>query len=85
MEGEEEKVKTKPFFVMPKAASIIINRAFKIRILHFDALDLDAPGLGGLVERGLHGRGYALPIAQDLVKVLRAEDVSQRRLSQQPR
>ena len=52
--------------------------------LHFDPLDLDPPVSRGLVEYGLHGPCDAVPVAQDLMQVLRAQDVPQGGLGQQP-
>jgi hypothetical protein len=45
--------------------------------LHLDALHVDAPGVGGLVEEGLHVLGDALALAQDLVEGSLAHDVAQ--------
>ena len=52
---------------------------------HLDPLDLDAPGVGGLVEGLLHDVADGLPLGEDLGQVLRAQHVPQRRRSQQPR
>ena len=38
--------------------------------LHLDPLDLDAPGVGGDVQRGLHVVGDLLPLGQQLVQTL---------------
>ena len=51
---------------------------------HLHPLHLDPPGRRGLVQDGLHGDGDALPVGEDLVQVLGAEDVPQRGLGQQP-
>lgn len=50
--------------------------------VHLDALDLDAPLLGGVVEDLLHARRDHLALGQDLRERLRAEHVAQRRLRQ---
>ena len=44
-------------------------------VLHLDPLHQDAPGLRALVQQLLDTRADALPLAQDLVEVLGAEDV----------
>ena len=38
--------------------------------LHLDPLDLDALGVGGDVQRGLHVVGDLLPLGQQLVQTL---------------
>ena len=52
--------------------------------LHLHPLHLDPPVVRGLVQHGLHGAGDALPVREDLVQVLRAQDVPQGGLGQQP-
>ena len=62
---------------------IIITIIIKMQMiinLHFHSLDLDPPVVRGLVQHGLHGPGYALSVAQDLVQILGSQDVSQRSL-----
>ncbi len=43
--------------------------------LHFDPLDLDPPGVSGLVQGDLHVVGDTLPLGQDVPQVLRAQHV----------
>ncbi len=43
--------------------------------LHFDPLDLDPPGVSGLVQGDLHVVGDALPLGQDVPQVLRTKHV----------
>jgi len=43
--------------------------------LHFDPLDLDPPGVSGLVQGDLHVVGDALPLGQDVPQVLRTQHV----------
>ena len=52
---------------------------------HLDPLDLDSPGVGGVVERGLHDVRDGLALREDLGQVLRPQHVPQRSRSQQPR
>ena len=52
---------------------------------HLDPLDLDSPGVGGLVERLLHDVADCLPLREDLGEVLRPQHVPQRRRRQQVR
>ena len=42
---------------------------------HLDPLHLDPPGVGGLVQRGLHPVGDLLPLRQDLSQALRTQHV----------
>ncbi len=44
---------------------------------HLHPLDLDAPGVGGLVEAALHDVRDGLALREDLRQVLGAEDVAQ--------
>ncbi|MPD01209.1 hypothetical protein E2C01_096727 [Portunus trituberculatus] len=44
---------------------------------HLDALHLDAPGIGGVVQRTLHGGGDRLSLAQDLSQVASTQHVAQ--------
>ena len=43
--------------------------------LHFHSLDLDPPGVRGLVQRDLHVVGNALPLGQNVAQVLRTQHV----------
>lgn len=49
---------------------------FRSYNLHFDPLDLDAPGVCGFVEAVLHVVRDGLAFAEDLSQVLGAEHVS---------
>ena len=48
-------------------------------------IHLDAPEVGGLVERVLHHLGDGLPLGQNLGEVPRAQHIAQRGGRQQPR
>ena len=52
---------------------------------HLDPLDLDPPGVGGLVEGLLHDVADGLALREDLGQVLRTKHVPQRRRRQQVR
>ena len=45
---------------------------------HFHALDLDSPGIGGLVEGLLHHVRNGLALAQNLGQVLRSQHIPER-------
>lgn len=51
--------------------------------LHFDAFDLDAPRIRGLVQTRLHGVRDGLPFGKDLGQAPSSQDRSQRTGSQQ--
>ena len=42
---------------------------------HFDPLDLDAPGIRGLVQRDLHVLRDGLPLGQDVAQTLGTQHV----------
>lgn len=51
---------------------------------HFNPLHLDAPRLGGLVQRQLHAARDGHPLTEDFVQVARSHRVPERGLGQQP-
>ena len=43
--------------------------------LHLDPLDINPPGVGGLVQRGLHVVGDLLPLREDLGQTLGTQHI----------
>lgn len=64
-----------------KVCSILLD----VLHLHFHALNLDAPRIGGVVQRRLHDVGDGLAFRQDFRQIFGAQYVSQRGGGQQPR
>ena len=52
---------------------------------HFYALNFDTPGVGGIIQGGLHNVADSLSLRQDFSQVFGAQNISQSRGRQESR